>query len=330
MKLPKLYSIFIGIGILIITFFFIRELNENTRYRQNSKIKVSINEWAGYAPLVYAKEIGLFEKNNIDVEIILMPGQAESNEKFINDEVDAVCTVTSDALMINANGVDGKIVLFTDYSVTGDVIVANPKIKSVKDLRKKIIGIDSLNGFSHLLVLNALKANGISEKEVEFKIIPYTEIANAIKSNSIDAGHTWNPGKNLALKSGAKVIFTAGEIPGLISDTITFKQDYIKQNPEVVEKFKSIFYQAQQKMLENPQDATMIVSKFFKNDPKEFYESFSEIHFINEKENSELFNFQNEVNGQQLLSKYSQFYLERGQISDPNLFKKIMLVRSTI
>ncbi len=323
-KLP----IVIGLILLTITYVFTKDMVVGSKHVESKrpKIKIAINEWSGFAPVVYAQEMGLYKKNNLDVEIILTPGMNESTEIFMKREADAICTVLSDSLVMRSNGVDARVVLIADSSLTGDVIIANSKIKSIKDLKNKYIGIDALNSFSHVFVLEALAKYGIKESEVHFKIIPYYEVARTLSKGIIDAAHTWDPGKREALRAGHHVIFNAKEIPGMISDTITFNERFINKNPEEVKTFTNIFFEAQNEMLKNPKAAAAKMAHFFKNNPEEFYGTFKDIHFTTKEESHKMiYAVDDPASAQANLKKYNKFFLERGQVADRELYRKALM-----
>jgi len=327
MKLTKVVPILIGLTIFSSLYLITRgPVIKKAVAANRPKIKIAINEWSGFAPVVYAQVMGLYEKNNLDVEIILTPGMNESTELFMKREVDAICTVLSDVLMMRSNGVGAKVVLIADSSLTGDVIIASSKIKSMKDLKNKFIGIDALNSFSHVFVLEALAKHGIKEGDVHFKIIPYYEVAGTLSKGKVDAAHTWDPGKREALRAGHHVIFNAEEIPGIISDTITFNERFIEKNPEAVKTFSNIFFEAQKEMLKNPKVATVQMAYLFKNNPKEFYESFKDIHFTTKEESHKMiYEVEDPTSAQSSLKKYNKFFLERGQVADRELYRKVLI-----
>jgi ABC-type nitrate/sulfonate/bicarbonate transport system substrate-binding protein len=177
-----------------------------------------------------------------------------------------------------------------------------------------------------MFVLEALKKFDINENEVEFVIIPYDQIDLALKNNVVSAAHSWDPGKKKATDQGFKVIFTAGEIPGVILDTLCFHQDFVKKHPNEIKKIITIFYEAQGNMLKEPEKSVAKLARFFNNDPKSFYQSFGDIHFINTSEFKSLLinNSQNSL--ESLIKKYKQFYEERGQLNIDENFDNLLYV----
>src|SRR4029079_362555 len=89
------------------------------------------------------------------------------------------------------------------------------------DLKGKTIGVEV--GFvDHLLLLNALKANKMTEKDVKIKNVKTDDTPNALKSGAVDAIGAWQPNSGAALKElpGSTAIFTSKDAPGLIYDLL--------------------------------------------------------------------------------------------------------------
>lgn len=288
-------------------------------------IKIALNDWAGYAPIIYADILGLYKKNHLPVKIKFINNPDDVLNLYKKNQLDAMPIVVADALALLAESGDGKIVLLTDYSKEGDAIITNKKYKSIKDLKGKTFGINQLNSFSHFFTLEAIQEAGLSERDVQFKIIPYDEIQQALDKKIIDAGHTWNPAKKIAVSAGYHMVFQGRDAPGIISEGIIFHEDYLKKHKELVKKFIDVFYQAQEEMYNNPKKAAGKMQSFFKNNPDEFAESFKEMHFINKEESNFLMDKKNE---QSYVLKYSkvitQFLTERGQTQNLNLYKDLM------
>lgn len=320
----KTRSIFLAItGTFVFTIILFSLLNKEFKLFQSdsdSQIIIGINEWPGYSPVIYAKILGLYEKYHLDVKVILYPGQYESNLAFERESTNAFGAVLPDLIPLNSNKVKARPVIICDYSNNGDVLISNRNIKSIKELKGKTIGIDSLNSFSHMFVLEVLKNHGLKESDVNFKIIPYQEVDRSIENKIIDAGHTWNPAKTAAIKNGKKIIATGNDIPGFIIDSIAFSERYIELYPKKIELFKRAFYEAQTEMINNPTLASEKMKAFYHNNSEEYAKSFSDLHFITKDEFQNLINYTFESK----IKYYNDFYVERGQVSDPNIYRSIM------
>ena len=64
-------------------------------------------------------------------------------------------------------------------------------IQTVAQLKGKTIGLNALNNVGQVLVSSLLTDNGVSPSDVHFVAIPFSEMANALKTHQVDAA--WLP-----------------------------------------------------------------------------------------------------------------------------------------
>ncbi|HDY67377.1 MAG TPA: hypothetical protein ENH85_06285, partial [Candidatus Scalindua sp.] len=134
--------------------------------------------------------------------------------------------------IIQNTQLSSKVVYISDCSYTGDVIIG--KVDTLLDLKGKTVAIEGVNTFSHIFVLNALENAGLSEHEINFKVVPAHKLLEALDKGNVDAGHTWEPTKSAAIEKGYSVLGSAKDNPGIISDILVFYSKIIKERPEVV------------------------------------------------------------------------------------------------
>ncbi len=113
------------------------------------------------------------------------------------------------------------------------------------------------------------------------------------------------------------ILFSAGEIPGLILDGVLFQDSFIKDNPERIKKFIEAFFEAQELMVKNPDTSSELIADYFKTNKDNFRKSYDDIHFVGRVENSSFFNQDGPSNkALQLINRYYSFYAERGQLRE--------------
>ncbi len=188
---------------------------------QAEPLKIAYSDWPGWIAWDIAERKGFFEKHGVEVELKWFEYMA-SMDAFASGNVDAVCVAHADALVLTATGARNIMILVNDYSNGNDKIVAAPGIKSVKDLKGKKIGVE-LGLVSHLLLVNALKENGMTDADVTLVNMPTHQAAQVLASGDVDAIVAWQPNSGQALKSvhGSSAVYTSADAPGLIYDTLT-------------------------------------------------------------------------------------------------------------
>ncbi|HZD35553.1 MAG TPA: ABC transporter substrate-binding protein, partial [Nitrososphaeraceae archaeon] len=197
---------------------------------QARPIRIAFTPWVGNAALILAEETGEFKKNNVPVELVLVDNVTKAEELYFDGLVDGLSYVYTNTIFHNSEGVDSKLVWVFDYSGTADAIVG-PRNTTIEDLKGKKIGVEGINTFSHIFVLQALAKAGLYEKDVQFESIPAQGVLKALDNGQIDAGHTWGPTKFSALQRGYQVITTAKDVVGIITDVLIFNSKVVNSRP---------------------------------------------------------------------------------------------------
>ena len=287
---------------------------------QKEPIRIAINVWPGYAHAYLAQEKGLFEKNNVEVELILEESISESYELFTNGEVDGCFGVFADTIMNNAKGIPAKVVCIMDYSDTGDVIIGKPDIQSLAGLNGKTVSFEGINSFSHIFVLRALEKAGIHESDVRFENINASDVLTALVENRIDAGHTWEPTTSRALEKGYKILAKAGDYPGIITDILSFTPKIIEERPDEIRAIVKSLFDARDYLKAHRDEAVKIMADEMGMSNEEMLSGLEGVYQPNLKENSELLTTSLYTTGELI----ADFYLKRGQLSHTREIKDIV------
>jgi len=206
-----------------------------------SPLKVAYSDWPGWTAFAIADEKGWFKQAGVEVELLWFE-YGPSMEVFTAGKVDAVMVTNGDALVTGANGAKNVMILVTDYSNGNDMIVAQPGISSLKELKGKKIAVEV--GFvDHLLLLNGLKKAGMTESDVELVPTPTNQTPQVLASGQVAAIAAWQPNSGQALKAvaGSKAVYTSADEPGLIYDTVAVSPQSLAQRRADWVKFVSVW-----------------------------------------------------------------------------------------
>ena len=170
---------------------------------------------AGIHDFRIAKQKGWFKDAGLDVDLVWFD-YLPSLDAFAAGKVDAVTAVATDALVSGANGAKSKIIALLDYSDGSDMIIGKPGIESIKDLKGQKVGIEATL-VEHLLLLEALKQNGMTQSDVEIVNTATNETPQTLASGKVAAVGAWYPVSSQALKQvpGSKKLFTSSDAKGL-------------------------------------------------------------------------------------------------------------------
>ena len=184
------------------------------------KLHIAYSDWPGFVAWEVALKKGWFKEAGVEVEFHWFD-YVPSMDAYNAGKVDAVGLTNGDQLVLAAGGNRSQAIILTDYSDGNDMIVARAGVKTVADLKGKKVGVEV--GFvDHLLLLYALKASNLAEKDVTLVNVPTDQTPAALKSGKVDAIGAWQPSSGTALRevAGATPIFTSADVPGLIYDMI--------------------------------------------------------------------------------------------------------------
>jgi NitT/TauT family transport system substrate-binding protein len=287
---------------------------ETDNITNSNPIKISVNAWPGYSHVFIAQEKGFFETNGVNVELMLRADYSESQELYLNGEADGVFEVLTDTIIHNSNGIETKVVYVSDYSTTGDVIVGS--VDHLSDLKGKTIGIEGINGFSHIFVLKALeeKAN-LQESDVFFKVVSAQDVLTFLDDGTISAGHTWEPTKSQSLRNGYTLLASAEDVSGIITDVLAFDAQIIEERPEDIAAIVKSIIQARDFLEQNRDEGITIMAEHEGISYDEMSDGLDGVYLLNLEDNR--FSMKNSQDNKSLHhtgSFISKFYLDRGQM----------------
>jgi NitT/TauT family transport system substrate-binding protein len=205
-------------------------------------LRIGYSDWPGWVAWEIGIEKGWFKEAGVDVKFEWFDYVA-SMDAFAAGKLDAVGMTNGDTLVTGSAGGKGIMFLMNDYSNGNDMVIAKPGINSIKELKGKKIGVEV--GFvSHLLLLNALEDNGMTEADVELVNVPTNETPQVLASGDVDAIVAWQPssGTALTLVPGSKALYTSADKPGLIYDMYVATLESLANRRDDYMKVMKVWY----------------------------------------------------------------------------------------
>ncbi|MEX2353248.1 MAG: ABC transporter substrate-binding protein, partial [Gammaproteobacteria bacterium] len=211
---------------------------------QSQPLRIGYSDWPGWVAWEVAIEKDMFAEAGVDV-IFDWFDYVASMDAFAAGQLDAVSMTNGDALVTGASGGRNVIVIINDYSNGNDMIIAKAGINSVADLKGKQIGVE-IGFVSHLMLLNALEKNGLTEADVELVNVPTNETPQVLASGGVDAIVAWQPssGQALDLVPGSTAIYTSADEPGLIYDVLAVSPVSLATRKDDWSKVVEVWYKA--------------------------------------------------------------------------------------
>jgi len=255
-------------------------------------IKMGTVIWIGYGPFYVADQLDLFKKSGVKVTMQIFNDPALIPPAVTGGSVDGGMITYDQVISSVAKGSSMKVVMPIDYSNGGDAIVATKDITSVAQFKGQKIAYNPLSP-SDFLLSYALQTNKLSESDIKPVNMPPEGVPAGLASGGVKIGVTYEPSVSevVAMDGGKKfhVVFSSKDAPGLITDVLVFKSEYIKKNPAAVKALIQGYIDGLEYMKKSPAEAAKLIGKVMGISDKEVLEQLSGVYNLTPQEFPKVF-----------------------------------------
>lgn len=222
--------------------------------QEENKIKVGVMPDEATLPYYVAEKEGIFTNYGLDVEVVPFLSAMERDSALMAGEIDAGENDPVGVILLQNAGYDARVVGL-ELQETAEkmrfAIVASPgsNINSIEDLEGKKIAISSNTIIEYLTdtLLGDVHADKVEVKKVPIRM-------QMLLDNEVDAATLPEPLASYAIFKGAKLIISDDMLTRSVSQTvIVFSADFIKENPESVDKFLDAYGEAVERINSDPE-----------------------------------------------------------------------------
>lgn len=224
-------------------------------------VSIGFSAWPGWFPWQVAQDEGIFEQNNVQVDLTWFDGYLDSINALAAGQLDGNSQTLNDTLSIAAAGADVVIVLTNDNSTGNDQIIVREGINSIEDLRGKKVAAEE-GTVDHFLLLLGLQKAGMTQADIDFQPLETGAAAAAFVAGQLDAVGVFAPFTTQALeRPGSKALFTSKEFPGAISDHLVVQRKLVEEQPDAVQALVNSWFSTLDHIEQNGDKALDIMSK---------------------------------------------------------------------
>jgi NitT/TauT family transport system substrate-binding protein len=220
----------------------------------------------GFAPSWVTAEKGIWKKQGLDVELIYLRGGSRTVSALIAGSVDFILGSDLGVTTAIVQGASLTRVGVTTNTL-GYSMVTQPNIKTIRDLKGKIIGITPGRDAAYARVVKLLRDNGMdAAKDVTFLSVgdggPAARVA-ALSSGVIHATMFTPPSDLISEKAGMKVLtkIEVANIGGGLNTTPAL----IQKNRTQVLRFLRGYMEGIRYMKSHKDESLRIFSKYVRN-----------------------------------------------------------------
>lgn len=225
------------------------------------------------------KEIGLYAKHGLDVELVLLVGAPLAVTALVAGETPIIHTGASAVITSNLSG-SGTVLIAGSINRFPYVLFVTDQVKKVEDLKGKKFGVSRIGSADNAAAATVLEKYGIKEGDIAYVqagSVP-TRLA-AMQTNAIQATLLQPPETLKAKEAGVRSLldFTKLDVEWQ-QNGIAVTRDYIKKKPDTVRRFMRAFVEGIHYNLTNPKGAQKVLQKYLAiKDEKAIEESYNEI-----------------------------------------------------
>lgn len=239
-------------------------------------IEVGVIPIVDVAPIYLGVQEGLFEEEGLDVTLTLAQGGAAIVPAVTAGQMDFGFSNITSMIVGRSKGLPVKMVApggsstgDTDADFASVMTLPDSGIETVTDLAGKKVGVNTLNNISDSTISEAVKQAGGDYESIEFVEIPFPELSGQLAAGTVDAIAAVEPFVTIAGADGAVPVFSnyAEPVDDLTVAVYFTSDQYVQENPEIVEKFARAMNASQEFAEQNPDKVRAVLPTYTSLEP---------------------------------------------------------------
>ena len=212
---------------------------------QTTNIRIAFNGFGGTAPLFLGNDAGIFKKQNLNLELIFIPGGSLSLQALIGRSLELL--LTGGPPVINAYLQGAKIKIIGGVvNLLPYVFIVASDLRTAEQIKGKKIGISRFGSNTDYVVRLALDQLGLNANQVQIMQVGGSQARLvALKSGAIQ-GTVLSPeealvGQKMGLIVLLDFIEKGIEFPHV---TVVARDDYLEMQPQTVRNFMRAYIES--------------------------------------------------------------------------------------
>ena len=219
------------------------------------KIKIGYLRIVMSLPTFVAAEKGLFEQEGLKAELTPFESGTLIVSALMAGRIDANCSSAITGYWFAEQSTPDQFKIFLTYGTPSRknpsfvaIVKKDSPLKELKDLKGKRVG--TYPGASSVELARAIIRTQMDPEGVIFQEVPPTILISALAAGQIDAFFAPEPMGMIAISQGigrhlvAEPLGLLGLEKGFAGAGFGFSAHFLKQNPSLAKKLKSVYYKA--------------------------------------------------------------------------------------
>lgn len=243
-SLGRFYSV---VTALALTYFLLL-----TSCASFSPLTVASHLWPGYEFIFYAQHQGWL--NPEELHVVETASASESLQALVDGRVEAATLTLDEVLRGREQGLPLTIVLILDISAGADVLLVQPDIKDLAQLKGKRIGVET-SALGELMLNRILGQAHLLATEVHVVPVTFDAQLAAWRAGQLDAVISYEPLAHQLEDLGAERIFDSRQLPNTIFDVLAVRSDKLDQHAQQIKQLVQGHFRGLHAWKTNPIDS---------------------------------------------------------------------------
>ena len=226
-----------------------------------------------------AKDAKLYDKNGLDVEIVLLRGSGQTSQAIVAGSIFAAPVTTATVMAADLSGADLVTVAHTVPAVQGKLLV-KPEIRKPEDLKGKKIASSGLGSLGDFMYRVILKKYGLDPNKDVFwlSVGNPPERLQALRNGVVDAADLSYPADAQGEKLGFRVMWDArSEVPYPSMSVVT-RRKTIQEDRDTVMRMVRAHVEGIHFLKTQKEPSLKILAKYLRTNDREFLEGSYDIY----------------------------------------------------
>jgi NitT/TauT family transport system substrate-binding protein len=254
-----------------------------------TKVAIGISGWTGFAPIVLARDAGIFKAHGIDADVKFIP-QKDRHLTIASGDIQCAATTVETWIVWNANGVATTQIFQLDKSYGADGMVVRNSIQKISDLKGKTVAASAPGTAPYFTLAWFLKKNGLGVKDVTVVNLEPGPAAQAFIAGQNDAAMTYEPYLSSVREKpeAGKIIATTLDYP-MVMDTFGCTPKFLAENAPAAKALAASYFAALEMIKKDPAKSYEIMGAPVKQSGEAFGKSAAYLRWQDRDANKAFF-----------------------------------------